>query len=266
MTKRTTTRGERKNYWTRDEHVLAFNLYCQIPFGKCDEDTPQVQELARLLGRSKGSVSFKLNNFARLDPALQARGVKGLSHGAKGEGEVWKEFAERPEDLALESEHLLARWLGKSLEEVADIETRDLPKEGLERDAVVRVRVNQSFFRRRILSAYNYQCCVTGLAVQPLLSASHILPWSVDKANRLNPKNGLCLNALHDRVFDRQLMWIEPDFTIRFSARLAESSTPSNQTIKWLISFEGEKLKLPRKFSPEPDFLKCHAEGCKKAV
>ena len=34
--------------------------------------------------------------------------------------------------------------------------------------------------------------------------------------------NGLCLNALHDRAFDRRLMWLEEGFIIRFSARLAE--------------------------------------------
>lgn len=87
--------------------------------------------------------------------------------------------------------------------------------------------MNQSFFRSRILSAYDYRCCVTGLTVRPLLVASHIIPWSEDAANRLNPRNGLCLNALHDRAFDRGLMWIEPDFTIRFSPYLNESPSGS---------------------------------------
>ena len=81
---------------------------------------------------------------------------------------------------------------------VADVDTGDLPPAGREREATVRLRVNQSFFRDRILSAYNFRCCVTGLTVQPLLTASHIIPWAEDEKNRLNPRNGLCLNALHD--------------------------------------------------------------------
>jgi len=40
-------------------------------------------------------------------------------------------------------------------------------------------------------------------------TASHIVPWAEDERNRLNPRNGLCLNALHDRAFDRHLMWID---------------------------------------------------------
>jgi len=55
-----------------------------------------------------------------------------------------------------------------------------LPREGIEREALIRVRVNQSFFRRRILSAYEFRCSVTGLSVPELLVASHIVPWSQD--------------------------------------------------------------------------------------
>src|SRR5688572_26561406 len=186
--------------WTREEHILAFNLYCQIPFGTIHMGNPRIIELAKLLGRTVGSVSYKLSNFARLDPSLQARGIKGSQHGAKGEAEVWKEYADHPESLAFESEQLLANRLGKPLEEVSEISVRDLPREGIEREALIRIRVNQSFFRRRILSAYEFTCCVTGLSVRELLVASHIVPWADDPKNRLNPRNGLCLNALHDRA------------------------------------------------------------------
>ena len=64
-----------RNNWTREEHILAFNLYCQIPFGTIHIRNPKIKELARLLARSVGSVSRKLANFARLDPFLQQRGI-----------------------------------------------------------------------------------------------------------------------------------------------------------------------------------------------
>ena len=246
--------------WTREEHILAFNLYCKIPFGSIHMNNPRIIDLARILGRKVGSVSLKLSNFARLDPALQARGIRGMKHGAKGEEEVWHEFANRPEELAFESERLLADRLGQSIEQVADVDTNDLPAAGIEREATVRVRVNQSFFRSRILSAYNFRCCVTGLTIQPLLTASHIIPWAEDEKNRLNPKNGLCLNALHDRAFDRHLMWIEDGFVIRFAPQFHQASKDQTETIKWLTSFEGSRLLLPKKFSPDLDFLKRHGE------
>ena len=248
--------------WTREEHILAFNLYCKIPFGQIHMHNPRVIKLARLLARSVGSASLKLSNFARLDPALQARGIRGMSHGAKGELDVWREFGEHPQNLAFESERLLADRLGQPIEQVADVDTDDLPPAGLEREATVRVRVNQSFFRDRILSAYNFRCCVTGLTVQPLLTASHIIPWAEDAQNRLNPRNGLCLNALHDRAFDRHLMWIEDNYVIRFLPQLGEAAGANNETIRWMTGFDGARLLLPKKFAPDVEFLKRHAEKC----
>jgi putative restriction endonuclease len=248
--------------WTREEHILAFNLYCKIPFGSIHMNNPRIIELARILGRKVGSVSLKLSNFARLDPALQARGIRGMKHGAKGEEEVWHEFANRPEELAFESERLLADRLGQSIEQVADVDTNDLPAAGIEREATVRVRVNQSFFRSRILSAYNFRCCVTGLTIQPLLTASHIIPWAEDEKNRLNPKNGLCLNALHDRAFDRHLMWVEDDFVVRFSPQLHKAVDSAKETVDWLTKFDGSRLLLPKKFAPDSEFLKRHAAKC----
>lgn len=246
------------NNWTREEHILAFNFYCKIPFTTIGMGNPKVIELAKLVGRSVGAASYKLTNFARLDPALQARGVTGHTHGAKGEEEVWAEFFDHPEALAFESERLLAARLGKRVEEVADIDERDLPRSGIEREAIVSVRVNQSFFRSRILSAYEYRCCVTGLTVRPLLVASHIIPWAEDETNRLNARNGLCLNALHDRAFDRGLMWIEGDYTIRFSSQMRQSSGGREEALAWLTSFDGQSLRLPRRFSPDPNLLLRH--------
>src|SRR5207237_7516896 len=103
--------------------IRAFRLYSGIPFVKIHSRIPKILELSRLLGRTPGSVSMKLSNFARLDPALQARGVVGLQRGAKGEEEIWDEFRQRPEALAFESQQLLAQRLGKQLEDVAEIRT-----------------------------------------------------------------------------------------------------------------------------------------------
>ena len=253
----------KRENWSRDEHILAFELYSRIPFGSIHIRNPQIQHLATLIGRRVGAVSLKLANFSRLDPALQQRGIRGMPHGAKGEEEIWAEFARDPEALALESQRILADRVNEPLETVAEIETFDLPPQGRDREAVVRVRVNQSFFRRRILSAYNFRCCVTGLGVKSLLVASHIAPWAEDKANRLNPRNGLCLNALHDRAFDRKLMWIEDGFMIRFSEKIKEAARDDRQIVDWLLSFEGKALRLPKRIAPDPALLGEHAKKCR---
>src|SRR6185437_3565137 len=179
-----------------------------------------------------------------------------------GEASVWAEFANDSEGLAFESERLLAERLGQPIEQLAEVEEDDLPREGKEREAVLRVRVNQSFFRKRVLSAYCFRCCVTGLETPDLLVASHIIPWAKDKENRLNSRNGLCLNALHDRAFDRHLMWVDSEFRVRFSKRLHSGKDADSESISWLTSFEGRPLLLPKNFRPEPKLLSKHAEIC----
>jgi len=251
--------------WSREEHILAFNLYSQIPFGKIHVRNPQIQQLGRLLGRSVGSVSYKLANFARLDPALQARGIRGATHGAKGEEEIWREFSNDSESLAFESQRLMAQKLGQAVTDYAEVETRDLPGAGLEREAVVRLRVNQNFFRRRVLSAYDNRCCVTGLAVPALLTASHIVPWASDAANRLNPRNGLCLNALHDRAFDRGLLWVDDNFVVRLSAILRDGGLGEFGDARWFCEFDGQRLRFPKKFCPDPTLLRLHALAARRA-
>lgn len=246
--------------WTWEEHLLAFRIYNEIPFGKIDEKTPQVRSLAALLGRKVGSASRKLANFSRLDPVQAKRGIKGLPYGAKGEDAVWDAYWNDPEGLAFESERLFAARTGGTLEGI-DMSVADLVI-GTERETVVKVRVNQAFFRRRIISAYQSRCCVSGLMTPALLTASHIVRWADDPANRMNPHNGLCLNALHDRAFDRYLMWVDEDMTIRFSPRLAEVKKQEPDALEWLRLFEGRQLLLPGEFQPSREFLRRHREEC----
>ena len=250
--------------WSREEHLLAFRIYNEIPFGKIDEKTPQVRSLAALLGRKVGSASRKLANFSRLDPVLTARGIKGLANGAKGEAEIWEAFWKDPEGLAFESEQLFTARTGGMLEGIS-LSLADLVV-GTEREMVVKVRVNQAFFRRRVISAFRSRCCVSGLMTPALLTASHIARWADDPANRMNPLNGLCLNALHDRAFDRYLMWVDDDMKIRFSPRLSEVRKEESEATEWLRRFEGRQLLLPNEFQPSRELLRKHREECQKRL
>jgi len=252
---------DKHKVWTREEHILAFNIYCKIPFGRQHSRAPEIIELAHLLGRSANSVALKLNNFSRLDPELKARGVRGMAHGAKGEIEVWHDFERDPEALVFESERLLANFTGRRLEGIAEIDERELPKEGLERERVVRARVNQHFFRAAVLAAYEYKCCITGLAVPELLVASHIIPWACDSKQRMNPRNGLCLNALHDRAFDRRLMFFDQDLKVRFRPEI--ESRADRDGLDWLLGCEGRAIRLPQKFKPDPSLIESHATLCR---
>jgi putative restriction endonuclease len=246
----------RNSDWTRDELIVAFNLYCTLTFTRINANNKAVKELADIIGRTNNAVAIKLANFARLDPALQARNVAGMRHGGHGEELVWDEFNGNWEQLAFESEQILANFKGVPIDTFIDLS--DIPeiREGKEREAIVKTRVNQNFFRKTILASYNKTCCITGITAPDLLIASHIIPWAANEKERMNPQNGLCLNALHDRAFDKGLITITPDFSVLISEQLI--SKLSSLTDKFFIPFENEKIILPGRFLPQRDFLDYH--------
>ncbi|MDJ1471880.1 HNH endonuclease [Xanthocytophaga flava] len=243
-----------KNNWTREELIVVFNLYCKIPFSKINEKYKPVIELASLIGRSPGAVSFKLANFASLDPVLKQRNISGLKNGSKGEKEIWKEFHADWERLSYESELQLARYKQEPITQTTSIRIDDLPQGG-DRETIIKARVNQQFFRHAVLTSYETKCCITGITQTELLIASHIIPWSIDKGNRTNPCNGICLNALHDKAFDKGLITITPDFEIKISGKLLESSSG---TAIFFQSYKNQKISLPKRFLPDRDFLHYH--------
>lgn len=238
--------------WTRRELIVAFNLYCRIPFGKIHNRNPDIIALANALGRTPSALSWKLANFARFDPALKARRISGATHGGKLEKQIWDEFNDNWDELSYESEKLLPGVLRHDLE----VAIKSKYPEGLSRVASVKVRVNQAFFRSAVLAEYNSACCITGLAIPVLLNASHIVPWNVDSKNRTNPRNGLCLNAVHDRAFDRGLITVTPDYKVRVGSELLNSQAKAAR--EFFVTYAGSKITLPSRFIPDPDFLDYH--------
>lgn len=199
---------------------------------------------------------MKVGNIGRLDPNLKEQGISGLTHGAKMEEEVWNEFYGNPELLAFESEKIIARLSNQSVEQSAGINTDDLPQ-GEERSAVIRQRVNQSFFRLAVLSSYNYRCCISGISVGELLEACHIVDWAEDEHNRTNPKNGLCMNSFFHKAYDKHLLGITPDMQIVVSERL-QAGCSEESFSNYLSSLNGKQIAMPDKFVPQKELLEIH--------
>ena len=91
-----------------------------------------------------------------------------------------------------------------------------------------------------------------------LLVASHIIPWSVNAENRLNPRNGLCLSALHDKAFDKGIIAISDECTVRISKRKTVEDDGFYRTA--MLAYDGKRIALAEKFQPDPDFLAYHRE------
>ncbi|MGB0368340.1 MAG: HNH endonuclease [Flavobacteriales bacterium] len=248
--------------WTREEVVLAINLYSKLPFGKFHKNNPEVIKLAELIGRTASSVGLKLGNLASFDPTLQARGIKGASNASKLDRIVWDEFYGNIDTVAFESELLRAKKELRNVDSILDNEpelNEILSVKGKEREQLVKVRVNQSFFRQMVLAAYDNTCCITGLKRPEFLIAGHIKRWADDEKNRMNPHNGIAINALHDKAFENGLITITPDYIIKISSELKRKGT-SNKMEELFIQYDGKPIHEPKKFWPEPEFLKHHNE------
>ena len=248
--------------WTEDQLKIAFNLYCKMPFGKMHHRNPEIMKIAKLIGRTPSAVAMKLVNFASLDPSITSTGRKGLANASVADKAIWDEFHNDWERLALESQDLLSNLEGEQEtlsfpEEIKELEEIDEDYVGEMKTVLAKVRIKQSFFRKAVLSSYQNRCCMTGLNDERLLIASHIVPWSKDEKSRLNPRNGLCLSALHDRAFDKGLITVDSQMQIKVSEQV-RSLSENEFAQKSLLALEGKSISLPEKFLPSEDFLTYH--------
>lgn len=90
--------------WTRDELILALDLYFREPSARGDKKHPACEELSQLLNqlpihpgiapgtnfRNANGVAMKLGNFLRCDPDYPGAGLKA---GNKLEQPIWDEFS-----------------------------------------------------------------------------------------------------------------------------------------------------------------------------
>ncbi|WP_256582221.1 HNH endonuclease [Pseudomonas sp. MYb185] len=245
--------------WTADELKLAFYLYCQLPFGRLHKGNPDIIRLANRLGRTSSSVAMKLVNFASLDPAITGTGRKGLSGASKLDRAIWEQFQNDWQSLVDECSVLLATSDDVSTTDDPNVAEAAADYFGETREAQVRIRIRQSFFRKAVLASYGAKCCMSGLSEPRLLLASHIVPWRVDEANRLNPANGLCLSALHDRAFDQGLIALSDEFTVMVSDRLKGRADSFAQST--LVAIEGNEIVLPERFAPDGGLVRWHREN-----
>jgi len=240
--------------WTRDQLLVAFNLYFRIPFGRMHSRNHEIIELSKIIGRTPDALAMKLSNIASLDPAEKARKISGLKGSSKLDRKIWDEFHTNWEQLAFESEEAKCRLakLPQGNQELAEF-----PNGPTEAVRETRVRLVQGFFRQAILSNYESRCAVCLITEERLLIASHIIPWSEDEKRRADPSNGLALCALHDRAFDNWLISFSESFELLVSSRLKTKDAVGVHRAAFL-DLEGQRLSRPIRFNPDPAALAIH--------
>jgi putative restriction endonuclease len=249
-----------KRLWTREELILALNLYLKLPFGKLHSSTPEIVQLAGLLGRTSGSVAMRLNNFAAVDPFHQQRGIIGLAGGKKQVEPIWNEFIHNKEDLLFESERILAEMENRTLEEKYSDALQDIQRlKGEDKLREVKTRVNQNVFRQIVMANYSSKCAISGIDISEFLVASHILPWVKDEKERLNPENGICLSSLYDKAYDKGYIGIDEQYKVVLSTALKKKEKEAYYE-PWFAHLSNMKITLPHKYLPAKSFLQYHID------
>ncbi len=113
-------------------------------------------------------------------------------------------------------------------------------------------RQGQSEFRRKLLTAYDGRCAISGCDAEPAIEAAHILPYQGAQTNHIT--NGLPLRADIHTLFDLYLLSIQPDtYEVIVASKLIETCYQE---------FAGQKLTLPKDtfVLPSSDALRKHYE------
>ena len=110
-----------------------------------------------------------------------------------------------------------------------------------------------------VLANYSSKCAITGIDIPQLLFASHIIPWSANEKERLNPENGICLSPLYDKAFDKGLIGVNTNYEIIISTELKKKK----ETIFYSNHFapiDNLKITEPVKYLPRKEFLEFHLD------
>lgn len=243
--------------WTKEDIMVIFNLYCKLPFKENTINNSLIEEYARMLNRSSNSIIMKISDLGKLDPELKRYSNVAEIYGQKLDRDVWNDFNKNPMQFVYNSEKLIARAYGCSVSELEDLDN-NLPK-GCHPKDPVRRKMGFIFFRKVVLSSYNNTCCISGVRNPLLVEACHITEWDDDENKIVNPRNGLCLNYLMHKAYDRKLVSVSPDYKINISEKMITSAMREDFRT-YLKSINGRHIFLPDRFSPSRDLLAMHYE------
>jgi 5-methylcytosine-specific restriction protein A len=138
--------------WTRDERILALDLYFTNPASPPRQDSAAVQELSALLNkmhrisgtsatetlRNPNGVYLKMMNFRAIDPAFKLQGKAGMPRGASMDDEVFADYVDRRPELAADAATIREAIKNADEDEIAALPEAE-PYEGEEGGVIVRL-------------------------------------------------------------------------------------------------------------------------------
>ena len=143
---------ERNPPWSRDELILALDLYFTNPANPPGKGGPAVADLSALLNkmhrlngvnatptlRNENGVYLKMMNLRALDPAFTVQGKVGMQSGGNLEKVVWADYEGRRGDLAADATEIRQTVIAANEAVVAKLPVADA-YEGTEGGVVMRL-------------------------------------------------------------------------------------------------------------------------------
>jgi 5-methylcytosine-specific restriction protein A len=246
--------GERQRNpaWTRDELILALDLYFQCGQRVLDDSDSRVIELSEVLNslpihsdrqvgfRNPNGVAMKLANFRRLDPAAPGEG-HGLARGNSLEPLIWDEFATNPSRLRALAETIR---LGRSAVEAQIAPNPDEIDEETEfpegrvvfRLHRARERSREAVKRCKELARGDLRCracgfdfaAVYGPLGEGYIECHHVQPVSeLRPGHKTKPKDLALVCANCHRMLHRRRPWLAIDALLQLITRRTGSESES---------------------------------------
>ncbi len=152
--------AEKSGNWSREQLLVAFNLYCQTSFGKMHARNPDIIRIAEQLGRTPSALAMKLTNIASLDPAITSTGRSGLPGASKADKVMWDEMQGDWEGFALTSQaarDAIEAGAPFAAEQTAAEYAADVEDEqnysAENRSVTTQIRIGQNFLNGKPMSA-----------------------------------------------------------------------------------------------------------------
>lgn len=235
-------------------------------FEACFDALHNGRSLSRFLTSMEGDFEGYRRKAKNVKRHPQRRFLKDFIPPHDRRKQLWNEIQRYfPETATPSPSRSTATWDRQAFALPPTIPVMDVDDEGFEDDAEceiqnltreVQVRQKQSLFRKRVMENFDGRCCLSGITEPCLLVASHIVPWAASSGKRLNPRNGILLNAIFDKLFDRGLMTFDDDLSVIVIDWIDQCSPPLK---KLLSGIDGQEAAQPKKL-PRAEFLAYHRE------
>lgn len=211
--------------WSKSESTAGLWLYNELrdkPISRGKDS--EVARIAVQIGRAVNGAYNKIMNFRAIDPRDSRSGMSGAG---KADRQVWEAYYD-PASQTLATELLEADyrrlWLWGSTNATPSAEpenaagmSTEAPDDDTSLKQLVYItrRRGQPKFRKRLLELYDSKCAISGVDIDVVIDAAHIINHS---------DNGILLRSdLHD-LFDAGLLMIGPtDYKICIDQSLSSS-------------------------------------------